>query len=95
MALNFAFYGLLLKIRNVVRIGDDVESLPRLFSFYRLSLSLLELSQSRFKVVYHLSIVERFCNVLHEIQGTLSHVPRQKVSPRPPLSNLQEQKDLG
>ena len=50
MPLIFAYYGLLLKIRKVAWIWDDVKSAARFLSFYRLFLSHLELSQSRCKV---------------------------------------------
>ena len=35
----------------ILSIEHDVESLPGLMIFHRLSLSVLELSQSRFKVI--------------------------------------------
>ena len=50
MPLIFANYGRWLNIGKVAFPGGYVEYLPRLLNINRLSLSHLELSQSRFKV---------------------------------------------
>ena len=50
MPLIFANYGRRLNIGKVAFPGGYVESLPGLLNINRLSLSHLELSQSRFKV---------------------------------------------
>ena len=51
MLVIFAYHRRFLGIVNVTLIVDDVESLLRLLSFNRLSLALLELPQSRLKLV--------------------------------------------
>ena len=50
MPLIFAYYGRRLNIGNVAFPGGYKKSLPGLSKMHRLSLSHLELSQSRFKV---------------------------------------------